>query len=276
MERTPHSSGLAILHNNNVSAMSPRWVFLLLLLFSASGCQSLYSPATTPMPLHHRAGDVHAAGDFELGDRGRAFVSGTPLPHLTVYGSVQNADALSSFYEGGLGTYATFRESTGSPLIVEALAGWGRGAVDLRDADDSFSPLYLFLPFLCLGTTGCPSDPTSIQGTLTRQSVQLNVGAEHQVPDEPVVFSTGFGLRLSRVTLSDLDSSTSPITPRDRGYFLEPSLMGRTDIHGIGVQVSGGLTIPLRRFEQFTEYSGLTPHLGIGLYLKPRRLTGLF
>jgi hypothetical protein len=228
------------------------------------------------MPLHHQAGDVHAAADVELGDRGRAFVSGTPLPHLTVFGSVQDADALSPFYEGGLGTYVAFRESSGSPLIVEALAGWGRGSVDLRDADDSFSPLYLVLPFLCLGPTGCPSDPTSIQGTLTRQSLQLNVGAEHRVPDEPVVFSTGAGLRLSRVTLSDLESSLPSIDPGDRGYFLEPSLMARTDIHGIGVQVSGGLTIPLRRFEQFPEYSGLTPHLGIGLYLKPRRLTSLF
>jgi hypothetical protein len=258
--------------------MSAPWFSRLLLpflLLVAGGCApNVYTPATPPMPLHQRAGQAYLAVDAELRAPTRGFVSVSPLPHVTVYGGGLHSESLSGFYEGGLGTY-TVLGGTNTPLVVEALAGWGRGRVDLTDAGDTFSPLYLFFPFFCLGPTGCPDDGTAITGTLTRQSVQLNLGLERELDDAPLSVTTGLALRLSRITMSDLDA-LDPLPPTDRALYLEPGLMARADVHGIGLQVSGGVSLPLSSFNHLEGNAAQPFHLGVGLYLRPQKLAALF
>lgn len=109
--------------------MYTRWSFFLPLLLSAllalGGChRPLYTSATPPMPLHEDRGEVHLAGQRTLDGSKQGFVSATPANHLIVYGSYLQSPSLSSFYEGGAGTYVRLNNpATSSPLLLEAMVG---------------------------------------------------------------------------------------------------------------------------------------------------------
>jgi hypothetical protein len=266
--------------------MTVRLLALAAFVLTTGCAANLYTPGTPPMPLHRGAHEAHVSVRSQLSvqQQGQTserdglpplqgFASMTPLPHVIVYGSGLRTASLPRYLEGGVGTYAHLGHWEDVPLSLEVLAGWGRGPVDL-DYQEPFDPLYLLLPFFCLGPEGCPSESYRVTGTLTRESLQATLGSEAQLSDA-VSVATGGTLRLSRVTLSDAASTGPTLAPAERAVYLQPGATGRIDVRGIGLELSGSVLVPLSRFPSLRGSAAQTVQLGMGLYVKPERLLGL-
>lgn len=226
--------------------------------------------------MHQASGEVHLAGSKALDGTSRGFASATPASHVILYGSYLQSPSVSSFYEGGVGTYARLNApSVPSVLLFEATVGWGRGSIHAEKVeagnDLGRTPLILFVPFLAFGS---PPAPYRITGYVERQSVQLALGGLHPFEAAPVSLQVGVGARTSRITFSNLRSTGAEIAQRGQTYVLEPNLRGRLDFGGFGIEASGGVSIPLSRFEDRNpDVSPLrNVHIAAGVYVDPVRL----
>lgn len=131
--------------------------------------------------------------------------------------------------------------------------------------------LTLFLPFL--GFEPGPA-PYRITGTVDRQSLQLTLGGIHHFEGAPTSLEVGVGARTSRIAFSNLQSTGRSIADTGHLYTLDPSLTGRLDFGGFGIEGAGGLSIPLTTFDdQNADVAPLSNvHVGIGIYVDPVRL----
>jgi hypothetical protein len=228
------------------------------------------------MPLHEEQGEVHVAGQRALDGSKQGFVSATPTDRFIVYGSYLQSPSVSSFYEGGAGTYLRLNDpAASSPLLLEATVGYGRGSLQMTEVGTGTDPgtamLALFLPFLAFESGPAPY---RITGTVERQSVQFTLGGIHHFEGSPASLEVGVGARTSRIAFSNLQSTGLGIANGGDLYTLDPSLTGRLDFGGFGVEASGGLSIPLTTFDD--QNADVLPlgnvNVGVGIYVDPVRL----
>lgn len=256
--------------------MTRRWLLALLLLYFATGCTSLYTPAPPTSPLHEEQGEVHVAGQHAADGSNQGAVSATPASHVIVYGSYLQSPSVSYFYEGGAGTYVRLNDpAASSPFLLEATVGYGRGSIRMTDVGAGTDPGDVFValvyPFLLFEPGPAPY---RITGTVERQSVQLTLGGIHHFEGSPASLEVGVGARTSRIAFSHLQSTGPSIVESGHLYTLDPNLTGRLDLGGFGFEAAGGLSIPLTTFDD--QNADVHPlgnvNVGVGIFVDPVRV----
>lgn len=220
---------------------------LTVVLFSISGCASVYIPSAQHTHLMNKKGELHAAayggtngtdiqGAYAISDR-------MGLVAAASFGSSDEEGDDDYHKHSYIELGATYFRPLGNIGRYEALGGLGAGSSESVTQYNFFGP-----------------QKVQATGDYTKIFVQNNFGLE----TGPL--ETGLALRLSHVVFTEFETSGMTYNESEAGTFFEPAIFARLGWKNVKVETQVGVLGPLQESVAF-DYRVLNISLGLNFWI---------
>lgn len=215
---------------------------LIGVLFSISGCASVYIPSAQHTHLLDKKGEVHVAGHGGTNgvDIHGAYALSDRVGVIGAASFGSSGEEGDDFHEHSyIELGADYFRPLGKIGRYEALAGLGVGSAEAVAQYNAFGP-----------------QEVQATGDYTKVFVQNNVGLE----TGPL--EAGLALRLGQVVFTEFETSEMRSDESESGTFFEPSIFARLGWKNVKIESQVGVSAPLQESVAF-DYRVLNISMGL-------------